>query len=47
LPKKYHRLLAMKLRAAWGMTDYQEAKKELYKVYDWLASINQAAAGSG
>jgi len=46
LPKKYHKLLAMKLRAAWGMTDYREAKKELYKVHDWLASINQAAARS-
>lgn len=46
LPKKHHRLLAMKLRAAWGMTDYQEAKKQLYKVHDWLASINQAAAKS-
>jgi transposase-like protein len=46
LPKKYHKLLAMKLRAAWGMTDYEEAKKELYKVHDWLASINQAAARS-
>jgi len=46
LPKKYHKLLTMKLRAAWGMTDYQEAKKELYKVHDWLASINQAAARS-
>lgn len=46
LPKKYHKLLAMKLQAAWGMTDYQEAKRELYKVHDWLASINQAAARS-
>jgi putative transposase len=46
LPKKYHKLLSMKLRAAWGMTDYQEAKKQLYKVHDWLASINQAAARS-
>ena len=46
LPKKYHKLLAMKLRAAWGMTDYQEAKKQLYKVHDWLVSINQAAARS-
>jgi len=46
LPKKYHKLLAMKLRAAWGMTDYQEARKQLYKVHDWLASINQAAARS-
>lgn len=46
LPKRYHKLLAMKLTAAWAMTDYQEAKKELYKVHDWLASINQAAAKS-
>ena len=46
LPKKYHKVLTMKLQAAWGMTDYQEAKKELYKVHDWLASINQAAARS-
>ena len=46
LPKKYHKLLMMKLRAAWDMTDYDEAKKELYKVHDWLASINQAAARS-
>lgn len=46
LPKKYHKLLKLKLRAAWGMTDYEEAKKELYKVHDWLASINLAAARS-
>lgn len=46
LPKKYHKLLAMKLRAAWGMTDYEEAKNELHKVHDWLALINQAAAKS-
>ena len=46
LPKKYHKLLATELRASWAMTDYQEAKKQLYKVHDWLASINQAAARS-
>ena len=46
LPKKYHKLLAMKLRAAWGMMDYQEANKQLYKVHHWLACINQAAAKS-
>ena len=46
LPKSYHKLLKMKLRAAWAMTDYEEAKKQLYKVHDWLASINQAAARS-
>jgi putative transposase len=46
LPKKYHGLLSMKLRLAWGMTEYDKALKELRKVHDWLASINQAAAES-
>ncbi len=46
LPKKYHSLLKMKLWAAWQMTDYKEAKEELYKVHDWLASINLGAAKS-
>jgi putative transposase len=46
LPKKHHRLLAMKLRTAFGMTDYNEALKELQKVHDWLISISEAAANS-
>ena len=46
LPKKYHGMLALKLRVAWEMTDYAQAYKELQKVHDWLASINQAAAQS-
>jgi putative transposase len=46
LPKKYHRMLAMKLTVAFGMTDYDEAAKELRKVHDWLASISDAAASS-
>jgi len=46
LPKKYHKLLSMKLWTAWGMTRYEDAYKELQKVHDWLASINQAAARS-
>lgn len=46
LPKKHHRLLAMKLKAAFSMTDYAEALKELTKVRDWLMSISDAAAGS-
>jgi transposase-like protein len=46
LPKKYHGMLSLKLRLAWGMTDYQKAYQELRKVHDWLASINQAAAES-
>lgn len=46
LPKKYHRLLAMKLKAALGMTEYGEALKELTKVRDWLMEISDAAAAS-
>jgi putative transposase len=46
LPKKYHGMLSLKLKMAWGMTDYDKGLKELRKVNDWLASINQAAAES-
>jgi putative transposase len=46
LPKKYHGMLSLKLKMAWGMTEYDKAMKELRKVHDWLASINQAAAAS-
>jgi len=46
LPKKYHGMLSMKLGMAWEMTDYEQARQELRKVQDWLASINQAAARS-
>lgn len=46
LPKQYHRLLSMKLKSAWGMTDYTQAKQELQRVHDWLATINIAAAHS-
>jgi putative transposase len=46
LPKKYHGMLSLKLKMAWGMTEYDQALKELRKVHDWLASINQAAAAS-
>lgn len=46
LPPDYHRLLRLKLRVAWNMTDYAAARKELQKVHDWLATINIAAAQS-
>lgn len=46
LPKKYHGMLSLKLKMAWGMTEYDKALQELGKVHDWLASINQAAAAS-
>jgi transposase-like protein len=46
LPKKYHQIVRLKLRSAWNMTDYQEAKEQLQKVHDYLATINIAAAHS-
>lgn len=46
LPKKYHGLLSMKLKVAWEMTEYAQARQELRKVQTWLASINDAAARS-
>jgi len=46
LPPDYHQLLSLKLKAAWGMTDYVEARRQLQKVHDWLATINLAAAHS-
>ena len=46
LPKRYHGVLSLKLKMAWGMTEYDKAMKELRKVHDWLASINQEAAAS-
>jgi transposase-like protein len=46
LPKKHHRLLAMKLKTAFGMIDHAEALRELTKVRDWLMSISDAAASS-
>ena len=46
LPKGHHKLLSMKLKAAWGMIDYAEAKKELEKMHDCLATINIASARS-
>ena len=46
LPKKHHRLLAMKLKTAFGMTDYAEALRELTRVHEWLMSISDAAVVS-
>ena len=46
LPKKYHQIVRLKLRSAWHMTDYREAKEQLQKVHDYLATINIGAAHS-
>lgn len=47
LPKKYHGMLSLKLKMAWGMTEYDKGLKELRKGHDWLAEINQEAAAGG
>ena len=46
LAQEHHKLLSLKLKAAWGATDPLQARKELQKVHDWLATINLAAARS-
>ena len=46
LPGEWHAEAKRRLRAAWNMNDYQEAKTALLKVLAWLKSINDAAAAS-
>lgn len=46
LAPEHHKLLSLKLKAAWGTTDPLQARKALQKVHDWLATINLAAARS-
>lgn len=46
LPPSKHAEARRRLRAAWGMADYDAAKKELGKVQAWLKKISPSAAGS-
>lgn len=46
LPANYHRLVELKLRGAWGMTDYTKAKAALKEVLNYLEQLNPAAARS-
>jgi transposase-like protein len=46
LPKQYHRVVRMKLRVAWGMRDYAEAKAELKKAVAYLEDLSASAAES-
>ena len=46
LPKEYHSEYDRKMRAAWAMTDYDEARKALRSVVRDLQRINIQAAGS-
>lgn len=46
LPKEKQSQVLMRLRAAWGMTSYDDAKKALEDVRNYLKGINEAAANS-
>ena len=46
LPKRYHFQIRSRLRIAWDMTSYPDAKEELEKLLDELKEINDSAARS-
>lgn len=46
LPKKWQAEAKRRLRAAWAMTTYKEAKEEIMKVHAWLKGLNESAAAS-
>ena len=46
LPPSRHRSIRMRLRAAWGMKSYEEAKSELVRLVRHLKDLNPSAARS-
>lgn len=46
LPKRYHFQVRSRLRIAWDMTSYPDAKQELEKLVEELEEINASAARS-
>ncbi len=46
LPKSYHPVVRRRLRNAWGLKDYKEAKKALESAVDYLRKISESAASS-
>lgn len=46
LPKEYQRSVDQRMRTAYGMKDYQQAKTQLEKTVEWLEGINPSAAAS-
>jgi transposase-like protein len=46
ISKKYHAIVRLKLRAAWSMKSYDDAKDALGKVVSYLREINTSAAAS-
>ncbi len=46
LPKERHRVVRMRLRAAWKMKEYEDAKSELTRLVRYLKDLNPSAARS-
>ena len=46
LPPSRQAEVRRRLKAAWGMTSYHDARKELWRVHVWLKSMNESAAAS-
>ena len=46
LPKRYHFTFKSRMRIAWNMTNYKEAKKDLKKIVKDLKEVNESAATS-
>ncbi len=46
LPKSYHAVVRRRLRNAWGLKSYKEAKKALKSAVDYLREISESAASS-
>ena len=46
LPKEYQGTADQRMRTAYTMADYEQAKTQLLKTVDWLERINPSAAGS-
>lgn len=46
LPKGYHAVVRQRMKAAWGMNDYDKAKKALEQTIDYLEDLSHSAATS-
>ena len=46
LPREYQRSAEQRIKAAYGMKDYEPAKAQLERTVEWLEGINPSAAGS-
>lgn len=46
LPRSYQAEAKRRLNAAWGLSEYEAAKQELFKVGEWLERITPQAAAS-